>query len=307
MRIKIILSSLDDCILPINYYHQLSSVIYDIIAGAPDDYIEWLGEKGYLEQGKPKRLFVFSNLDIIDPYTIKDDCINIAKDTKMALIISSPMLEDFRPNFVLGLFADRFIRLGIKGSKRKFVFSQISLEPRVEFKSSMRFKPLSPITISTTVEIKGQPAIYYFRPHDAGVDEAIRNNLIRKYEIIHGKEPENKKLQFTFDDDYIQKKGGYDRITRLLNIYGKKNPDSKEYAQISIRTFLAPFILSGSVELIQTAYECGIGEKNSMGFGMMAVQSMLERIQTYAAAPPIEKKRYVRQSNDTPKRPYKRR
>jgi CRISPR-associated endoribonuclease Cas6 len=34
----------------------------------------------------------------------------------------------------------------------------------------------------------------------------------------------------------------------------------------------APFILSGSKELMRLAYDCGVGEKNAAGFGMIEVK-----------------------------------
>ena len=33
--------------------------------------------------------------------------------------------------------------------------------------------------------------------------------------------------------------------------------------------FEVPFTLQGSTKLMEIAYECGIGEKNSLGFGMI--------------------------------------
>jgi len=41
--------------------------------------------------------------------------------------------------------------------------------------------------------------------------------------------------------------------------------------QTNVKGFLAPFTLSGSVELMRTAWEAGLGDKCSMGFGCVGV------------------------------------
>ena len=93
---------------------------------------------------------------------------------------------------------------------------------------------------------------------DPSLSELIRQNLIRKHEAIHGRAPHDDVLTFTFDKDYIDRRQG--RVTRLI-----------DYKGIKIRGVLCPFRISGSVALIQTGYECGFGDKNSAGFGMVEV------------------------------------
>jgi CRISPR-associated endoribonuclease Cas6 len=39
--------------------------------------------------------------------------------------------------------------------------------------------------------------------------------------------------------------------------------------QTKVRAFNCSFSLKADYELLRTAYECGIGEKGSMGFGMV--------------------------------------
>ncbi|MBI4810670.1 MAG: CRISPR-associated endoribonuclease Cas6, partial [Ignavibacteriales bacterium] len=38
-----------------------------------------------------------------------------------------------------------------------------------------------------------------------------------------------------------------------------------------VRGFMCPITIEGNPELIKLAYECGLGEKGSLGFGMIEI------------------------------------
>ena len=61
-----------------------------------------------------------------------------------------------------------------------------------------------------------------------------------------------------FDDGYIRRKQG--RVIHLV-----------DFKDIKIRGIVCPFRVSGSRALIQVGYECGFGDKNSAGFGMVGL------------------------------------
>ena len=65
-------------------------------------------------------------------------------------------------------------------------------------------------------------------------------------------------LTLRFDENYIKKRQG--RVTRLIDYKGIKVPG-----------VLCPLRVSGSRELMQIGYECGFGDKNSAGFGMVGI------------------------------------
>ena len=100
--------------MPINYQYPLSAALYKILSSGSAEYSQWLHEKGYLSpKGKPTKLFVFSKLFI--PQKDRKPEKNILKifnHTKCQLFISSPMLEDFIQNFVVGLFSAQIIEIG---------------------------------------------------------------------------------------------------------------------------------------------------------------------------------------------------
>lgn len=89
--------------------------------------------------------------------------------------------------------------------------------------------------------------------------EAIRRNLLRKYHRLHAAPPADARFNLAFDPAYLAR----DRNsgTKLIT-----------YKNIQVRGALAPFTATGSVELMQVMLDCGAGEKNAGGFGMVDVK-----------------------------------
>ncbi len=269
MRIKLVLVPQNkSCRMPINYQYPLSAALYKILSSGSAEYSQWLHEKGYLSpKGKPTKLFVFSKLFI--PQKDRKPEKNILKifnHTKCQLFISSPMLEDFIQNFVVGLFSAQIIEIGNKDASARFFVEQVETLPTPHFKKRTKFKTISPIVVSTKRERNGRPQEHYYRASEPELSEAIRNNLINKYETVYGKPPASDQLRFEIDRDYLHFKGGDEGVSKLITI----KEDDEEKAT-GVKCFESPFTLFGSPELMKIAYECGIGQKNSMGFGMVEV------------------------------------
>jgi CRISPR-associated endoribonuclease Cas6 len=181
------------------------------------------------------------------------------------------MLEDFVQNFVVGLFQHQQVAIASKDAVGRFQVEMVETLPAPNFVEraklsssvSVKFRCLSPIVVSTMEEYGGKLSVHYVRPDDERLAEAIRQNLIQKFATVEGKRPDDDKLEFTLDKGYIDRRGGYDRITKLIAIKEGQEEETQ------VKCFVAPFELAGSAELIECAYECGVGEKNSMGFGMV--------------------------------------
>ncbi|HDP99763.1 MAG TPA: CRISPR-associated endoribonuclease Cas6 [bacterium] len=264
MRIKLALRpQTKSCKLPINYAHPLSAAIYKLLQNASPDYSRWLHHHGYLfPDGKPRKLFVFSKL-FIQKRKIDEDFISIFDYSPIQLFISSPMLEDFIQNFVVGLFSSQQIEIGNLKAGAKLIVESVETIAPPEFHQTTKFKCLSPIVVSTKQEKQGRLMEHYYRPSDNRLSEAIRNNLIKKFETIYQRSPQNDHLEFNLDHHYFQARGGDRGLSKLIKIKQGTPQETR------IKAFEAPFFLTGSAELMATAWECGIGNKNSMGFGMI--------------------------------------
>jgi len=92
------------------------------------------------------------------------------------------------------------------------------------------------------------------------------DNLCRKYEALFGSRLDAGRahFRFTLDQDYADRKNG--KIQKLITIKEGRPDETK------VKGLLAPFRLEAPVELMEIGYECGFGERNSQGFGMVKVE-----------------------------------
>ena len=250
MRIQILADVGDGITLPINYNYPLAGVIYRFLAESDPEYASFLHNEGYAAAEKRFKLFTFSQL-MAERRRITGDQIHFG--STLTWYVSSPV-ERFLSHFADTLLTEGGLSIG----QHRLRIRDVTVPRIPRFQSEMHFRCLSPITMSTKRERNGKQAMHYCLPDDPALSELIRQNLIRKHEAIHGCLPPDDTLTFTFDKDYIDRRKG--RVTRLV-----------DYKGIKIRGVMCPFRVSGSVALIQAGYECGFGDKNSAGFGMVGI------------------------------------
>lgn len=250
MRIQIIADVGNGMTLPINYNYQLAGIIYRFLSKSDPEYASFLHKEGYAAAEKRFKLFTFSQL-MVERRRITGATIHFG--STLTWYVSSPV-ERFLSHFADTLLTEGRLSIG----QHELQIKDVTVPRIPRFRSEMSFRCLSPITMSTTRERDGKQVMHYCLPEDPALSELIRQNLIRKHEAIHGRAPHDDTLTFTFDEAYINKRQG--RVTRLV-----------DYKGIKIKGIMCPFRVSGSPALIQTGYECGFGDKNSAGFGMVEV------------------------------------
>lgn len=281
MRVKFTLKPVDsNKSLLVNYNYFLTSLIYNIIENSSKDYSRFLHDEGYkLGQNKKGfKLFTYSMLQGSDA-KVEGDRIEFGKGS-VNWYLSSP-INDLLQHLITGVFAkDQVLKIGSNRSGRPndlndFLIERVETLSKPQFKSSMRFTCLSPITISSTPRPDLNPLhdindssslnvyrglkCHYLRPWEPGFSDAIKNNLVKKYKLVYGKDIADADFKVTIDTAYMNKKDG--RITKNINFKGT-----------NIIGFMAPFEVAGNPELIETGYEAGFGEKGSMGFGMVKIK-----------------------------------
>lgn len=266
MRLKLTLQPARAAV-PVNYQYPLSAAIYKLLAQASPEYAAWLHDHGYRSPAdRLLKLFTFSKL-FIPSVRFSNGVLEARESGPWHVFVSSPMTDDFVQHFVLGLFQDQKLEIGGIGAAGRFLIEQVeALAPPV-WRAAMQFKTLSPVVVSTMREHKGKLQPYYYRPNDSELGEAVRQNLLQKHEIIHGRAPEDGTLEFVIDTDYVIRKGGVEKVSKLLRI----KEGTRE--ETHIKGFECPFTLRGNPELMQVAWECGIGDHNSMGCGMIDASS----------------------------------
>ena len=147
MRIKILADVGAGITLPINYNHILTSVIYRFLAESNPEYASFLHNEGYGDEQRRFKLFTFSQL-MAERRRVTGDRIHFG--STLTWSVSSPV-ETFLSHFADTLLTEGRLTIGSHRLQVKDV-----TVPRIpRFQSEMRFRCLSPITMSTVREREG--------------------------------------------------------------------------------------------------------------------------------------------------------
>ena len=248
------------CVITLNYSYYLSTAIYRWIEASSPGYSRFLHDKGFQVNGSLKRFkhFCFSQLGIARR-RINNGMLQILSPT-IEWYITMPV-EASLQHLVVGIFENR--EFYIEREENRFVVEQVETLPDPRWERRMRFRLLSPLSSSVTVEKNGKLMPYYLLAGDPRLNEALRINLLNKFRSLYDREPEDTELVCTLDNEFIAGRGGSEKISKLITIK-QGRPD-----ETRVRGFMCPLTLDGNPELIALAYESGLGEKNSLGFGML--------------------------------------
>lgn len=261
MRLKLSITAESDSILSPNYNYPLSAAIYNLLRFGSPEFSKFLHDIGFKFNGRTYKLFCFAlrfDQIIIDFGQIK------MVSPKANLYITSPLIDDFIKNFVIGTFEQQKIQIYSNYRTTEFKIKQVELLPEVNFSDEMKFLLHSPMVISTVrTDSNGKSVQYYLRPDDKKeINRILTTNLINKYKLINNREICADELDLQWDQNYLSK---HNRITKKVTI----NENDKN--SVDVVGIQAPFTLRGNAELIKVGYMCGFGEKNSMGFGFAEV------------------------------------
>ncbi len=239
MRAKLVLES-NEVLLPYNYNYHLSSAIYSAFENADPDLAD------YLHRSKEIKLYTFSRL-LIQKRKVKED----------GLLIEGPV------HLYISTGKELIMKAGIEGALSKgklrvgdveFLIRSIEILEKPNFSKALdgyiEGKTLSPVNTTTKRMKDGELKSWDLYPDDIQFYENLRRNLLKKYEMIHGEKPEDR----YFDLKIREFKKERVKIRNTMH-----------------RASTFHFHLRGSPKLIKTAYDCGLGEKNSMGFGCIEV------------------------------------
>lgn len=265
MRLKLKLKLLTSNLISANYHYALSSAIYKLLSFGSEEFAEFLHDKGYKTNGKNYKLFNFA-LKFKRPKILKD--VFLLEDKEADLFISSPLIDNFVKNFVVGTFNSKQIELKANNTLSKFSIEQAEFVPEPNFYVKNKFLLYSPLVLSKRAMRNGKPVEYYFRFND-DIDELnwnMNNNLKNKYKVLFNKEYDGEGLEFEWDNEYLER-----QLKKGKNIQKRILITSDINNAISVIGMQAPFYLVGDRELMKVGYECGFGKSNSMGFGMAKI------------------------------------
>lgn len=228
--------------LPLHYNKAVQGMIYHQIRG----YLPDLHDRGYMVAGRVFRLFVFSR---IEGTSVEVGNGTISFKSPVRIKIGSPK-EAFLEYLANSLLRSPQVNIG--GSP--LVVESVTVVKNPDFSSGhIRVRAISPITVySTLLTAGGRKKTYYYHPGEKEFPEQIRNNILKKGSLL-----------------------GVDSVEAFFSIepYRVKNTDLKTvyYDDFVIKGWLGQYILSGTPELLDIAYDTGLGAKNPQGFGMVEV------------------------------------
>lgn len=241
MRVKIEFKAEKDQLkIPFNYNYILSSMIYKNISDSELSY--------KLHSSESFKFFTFSQLNIHE-YK-RDGNHLISQNGVIDLIISSPdehLLKNILRGFLENLKVD-FIG-------QKLLVKNIEVITQPEFSNNMEFKTLSPIITRVKKEINGEIKIWDLTPGEKFFGQ-LEKNLIHKYLEFNQIKETNKKITI---------------YSEMKNVKQRRISIKKNGIKTYHRGYFMDIILEGDPELIEFAYDCGLGEKNSMGFGCINI------------------------------------
>ncbi len=238
-------------------HHALSSLVYTLLRAADPEYARFLHDEGYGGGGDARRykLFCFSGL--------RCSRRRIAGETlwlgpgRVTWQVASP-LPAFLQAFATGLLACGQLEIG--SLHLPIAQTQCLADP--DFASGFAaFTCLTPIVAALPLPDGGTR---YLRPCEGeAFRQAVGRNLLHKYHALHGQpfpDAEKVPFDFAFNADY------------MADPRHRQGTKLTMYKGIQIVGAQAPFTVSAAPALLQLMYDCGAGEKNAGGFGMVQVQ-----------------------------------
>lgn len=250
MRIKINLEPINTpLVIPVHYNYIIQAIIYRNLNKSLANKIH---NEGYTFERRQFRMFTFSRL-----YgRFKRDNQHLIFDGGITLLVASPLTEILE-SFAAHLVKKMKIKIG--DSYCKIVSIEVPMPEELTDKITIR--TLSPITVYTTLKtFDNQKKTYYYSPFEPDFNRLIHQNLLKKYYVL------NKQ----FFDPTVG-------FTILPLRVSKNNEHIIYYKDTIVKAWSGIYQVIGAPELLKIGFDCGLGSKNSQGFGMIEKYILNER------------------------------
>lgn len=258
MRIEISFYSENRIIIPWQYLDFLRGIFYQALNLGIPRLAKEIHNNGFLIEGKKYKLATFS---LLYPERYEKCSDGLSVQGHITWWVSSP-IEPLINALSLGLLNHPTVRFG--NDWLKVLHVRELKTPK--FSESMTFTTLSPICVSTGERSDSGQFVKRFLspPSNASISDSddfvriLSENLERKAKIIFGQ-------------DYS--------CNRALLLEPLSTSKSKllKIKDTDVRAWMMSGRISGPAELLQLAYDAGLGERNTQGFGMIDLQNPIWR------------------------------
>ncbi|MBL6447072.1 CRISPR-associated endoribonuclease Cas6 [Fulvivirga sp. 29W222] len=248
--------------LPVNYQYAISSWIYKRIAEANQKLATSLHLQGYGEGNRKFKLFNFGPLDL-RPYHFHRDRGVFELLGDQAKLSIGFYLPDMAEPFIKGVFLNNEVYIGDRINGVSLKVDQVEVADRPGFSETMTYRLLSPCCVTRPPGEEEAYAKYLWPDHAEFVPRLIRN-LESRYEVA------SNIFSMAGVDDFDQEGGNIDfKVlgskfkSKLIKIKALTRSETK------VRGWLFDCELTAPVEVQEFVWDVGLGEKGSMGFGMV--------------------------------------
>lgn len=236
---KVHFSSLNGGMVSYDYQYRLASVIYRKLGDKSPE----LAEREHYRRGS--KMYTFSGL--IDTQSeLKNDGISFQKGY---FVLTSPDIDLILNSAESFLDEPEFEIIGDKNTG-KFKVEKVEIVKPPNIGSRCTFRTISPVYVKTIRGTENSRREVDLFPTEPKFYERLHLNLVKKFELFYDRKPV----------DYFDTLG-------IKNLKPKRVKVGNNYRRCSLFTI----ILEGSPELLNFAYDAGIGEKGAMGFGCLDI------------------------------------
>ena len=237
--------------VPRSNLHLFQSLIYSVL---PPDRAAFLHDEGYRVYGRRMKLFAMSWPIAARLPSFEAEAVRFPLPVR--LVISTPV-TDTMDGVAGGALAARELRIG----NNVVLCSRVLAEQQWAEEGSLTVRTLSPISCYSQTEREGRPYTVYLTPEDPAFVVSVRNNLLRKFRALYpDREPPS-------GDVSVKPLG---RVRERAALFSPKT-------RFPIKGWDGRFRLEGPQELLQVALDCGLGAKNSAGWGCVTKEPEAER------------------------------
>lgn len=248
MVLQIILKSTKQVITPLHYKTQIQGLLYSAM---DEEHKNFLHNQGYADGPRSFRLFTFSDIQekarrVRDKLIFEDEITVYFSsfDNDLCMSIAKNMMGNPQ-------------RLG----RNHFDEVTVAIANPQVAENELKVQAVSPIVCYETLHHPDGRAYYNYFPADhPSFATEIRRNIIRKHNIIH---PDDR---LELPDETA---ANYENTCFKIEPLGKTKQEITFYKNFVIKGVRGEFLIKADPKLLQVALDCGLGSKNSQGFGML--------------------------------------
>ncbi|MCJ0222579.1 CRISPR-associated endoribonuclease Cas6 [Clostridioides difficile] len=243
VRRHLILTVDNKVVLDYNYQYELMKRIYEAIEVNDKRKALSLHNEGYKVDKKVFKLFNYTMM--FEDAKYSKGGIHLNSQTKIKLMLSG--YDDILNNIIKGFIKCKVFKL----YNIEFKVSDIEEDSKKNFNNITLYKVRSPI-VASLYDLKSRKQVY-LNPMQEEFYKALHDNLGNKYKLIYNKEYTGE-LYFDIEDVLAVKK------KYITNIKGKGFVIG--YTDFEI-------FVQANKDMQEVIYYCGLGEKNSIGMGLL--------------------------------------